>query len=116
MRATKRISVTLPSAMARDAKRLAKREARSVSAVMRDALAQYQKSHEIPDELTDEWIMQLFAEAKANPMTPEEIEAEEKHLARYGARQAKNLGIKSDEDIVRIIHEFRAEQRAQSRS
>ena len=116
MRATKRISVSLPPAMARDAKRLAKREARSVSAIMRDALAQYQKSRELPDELTEEWIMQFAAEAKADRMTPQEIEAEEKRLARYGARQAKKLGIKSDEDIVRIIHEWRAEQRAQSRS
>src|SRR6266478_4936426 len=117
MRATKRISVTLPLAMARDAKRLARREARSVSAVMREALAKYQKSQEVPEEITEEWIMQAFAEAKANPMTPEELEAEHKRMVRAAARRNKRLGITSepsDEEIVRIIHEFRAENRAES--
>lgn len=119
MQATKRISVTLPLAMVRDAKRLAKREARSVSALMRDAFKKYQKIQEVPEEITEEWLMQFAAEAKANPWTPEQLAAESKRLARDTIRRNKRLGIKSDytdEEIVRIIHEFRAENRAQSRS
>ena len=108
MRATKRISVTLPLAMAR--------EARSVSAIMRDALAKYQNSQDESVDVTDEWVNRIIEEAKADPWTPKQLKAEFKNLARYGARRAKKLGIESDEDIVRIIHEFRAENRAQSRS
>jgi hypothetical protein len=46
-------------------------------------------------------------------MTPEELEAQSKALADYGAQQAKALGYDTltDDDIVRIIHEHRAEQR-----
>ena len=120
MQATTRISVTLPVAIARVAKRLATRESRSVSAVISDALAKYEQSKEVPEaELTSERIMEIFAEAKANPWTPEQFAAERKKLARAAARRNKRLGMEiepSDEEIVRIIHEFRAENRAQSRS
>jgi len=119
MQATKRISVTLPLAIARDAKRLAGREGRSVSAIVRDALVKYQKSQEVPQEITEEWLMQAFAEAKANPWTPEKFAAEHKKSIRAAARRNKRLGMEkepSDEEIVRIIHEFRAENRAQGRS
>lgn len=44
-------------------------------------------------------------------MTEEEIEREEEELRRYGAAQAKTLGITLERDIDRIIHAHRALQR-----
>lgn len=35
-----------------------------------------------------------------------------KSLQRYGAVQLKKAGIRTEEDVVRVIHEFRKEQRA----
>lgn len=45
-------------------------------------------------------------------MMPEELEAEGKTLAEYVAQRAKELGYDTltGDDIVRIIHEHRAEQ------
>ncbi len=34
-----------------------------------------------------------------------------KSLQRYGAAQAKKMGLRTEEDVVRMIHEFRKEQR-----
>ncbi|MGA2181793.1 MAG: hypothetical protein ABSH47_02080 [Bryobacteraceae bacterium] len=44
-------------------------------------------------------------------MTAEELLAEDERLIRYGARQAKRLGIKP-EDTDRLIHEHRKARRA----
>jgi len=44
-------------------------------------------------------------------LTPEEEEKILDELMAYGAKQAKKLGIK-DSDVVRIIREFRANNRA----
>ena len=46
----------------------------------------------------------------------EEDEEREEELQRYGAAQAKKLGIKSDKDIERIIQEHRKRHRDASRS
>lgn len=91
-----------------------------MSAIVSDALVKYQKSQAVPEgELTHERIMQVFAEAKSNPWTPEQIAAEHKKSVRAAARRKKRPGMEeepSDEEIVRIIHEYRAENRAQGRS
>ena len=55
-------------------------------------------------------------EKELHPMTEEEEEREEKELRRYGAAQAKKLGVKSDKDIERIIQEHRKRQRHAGRS
>jgi hypothetical protein len=56
----------------------------------------------------ERWIMDLIREAKEerekHPMTEEEMLRESEELARYGAQQAKRLGIKP-QDINRIIYE-----------
>jgi len=61
------------------------------------------------------WVENLIAEAKAeqaaNPMSVEEMLKEDERLSRYGARQAKKLGIKP-KDIDRLIHEYRRERRS----
>jgi AbrB family looped-hinge helix DNA binding protein len=63
------------------------------------------------DPFSLERIDAIIEDARKNPMSPKELAAEYASLAAYGARQAKKLGIR-DRDIVRIIHEFRASQRA----
>jgi hypothetical protein len=44
-------------------------------------------------------------------MSDEEFQAESDSLARYGAAQARKLGIKS-KDVNRLIQEYRKERRA----
>jgi hypothetical protein len=60
-------------------------------------------------------IMNLIEEAKAeqakNPMSVEEMLAEDERLARYGAAQTKKLGLKP-KGVNRIIHEHRQSRRA----
>ncbi len=73
---------------------------------MREALRQY-KSQTTTDQDDERWIAEIIAQVQANPMTSEEVEAEFKRAAVYGARQAKKLGIK-ESDAVRIVHESRA--------
>ena len=60
-------------------------------------------------------IRGLLEFAKKNPLTPKELAAEQKRLMKFGASQAKRLGIITDADIVRIIHESRARRSAASR-
>jgi adenylate kinase family enzyme len=51
-------------------------------------------------------------------MTPGELVAEFRELSRYGAKQAKKVGIdvEDDEVINRIIHEERARWREKHRA
>ena len=58
-----------------------------------------------------EIIEETKAEEQANPTPVEELVAESARLARYGARQAKKMGIKPS-DVNRLIHEYRRERRA----
>jgi len=55
-------------------------------------------------------VMQIIKEAKKNPMTAEELAAENARLMSYGARQAQKAGIK-ERDIPRVIHESRSRHR-----
>jgi hypothetical protein len=105
----------MPTGMAKEAARLAKRENRTMSELMREALRHYtaRRQEDRKDDL--QWLEHVIAatkrEQKKNPMTPPELLAESDRLARYGARQAKKLGIK-ERDIVGIIHQSRARRRA----
>lgn len=51
-------------------------------------------------------------------MTPEELVAEFKDLARYGAKQAKKLGIdvEADEVVNRLVREERARWRERQKN
>src|SRR5882724_8114746 len=98
MQATKRITVTVPLEKATAARRLAKRENRSVGALMRDALKEYLRSRSLLSTLDVEWLDGAIADAHANPLTDEELVAEEKRLQRYGLRQSQKHGI-SENDV-----------------
>jgi CopG family transcriptional regulator / antitoxin EndoAI len=67
MRTTKVLSVTLPEAMLKDAKKLAKKENRTMSELVREALRRY------------EAVQRL------------------KEFQSYGERRARELGIKEDD-------------------
>lgn len=56
-------------------------------------------------------VMQLIADAKANQLSDADLRAEYARLTEYGARQAKEAGIK-ERDIPRIIHASRSRRRA----
>jgi metal-responsive CopG/Arc/MetJ family transcriptional regulator len=79
MRTTKVVSITLPPALFEQAQVLAKAENRTMSELMREALRRYQRERSLA-------------------------------LAREHMKAvADQIGVHSDEDVVRIIHEFRRE-------
>jgi hypothetical protein len=101
----------MPVAMVKATARLAKRENRTISELVREALRQYKTNGGRKDQTDLARIASILAEAKRKPMTEKDLRAEEKRLMEYGARQSKKLGIK-ERDIVRIIHESRARRTA----
>lgn len=89
---------------------LAKAENRTRSELFREMVRVYRRYCQQRDRDESRWVMNLIAEAKAeqakNPMTVEELLAEDDRLVRYGARQVRKLGI-APKDVDRIIHEHR---------
>jgi CopG family transcriptional regulator/antitoxin EndoAI len=83
MRTTKVVSITLPPPLFDQAVALAKEENRTMSELMREALRRYQRERE--------W---------------EQIRA-------YGTKAAEMAGIKTEEDVVNLIHDLRKEQRSE---
>lgn len=82
MRTTKVLSITLPEPMLNRAKKLAKKENRTMSELVREALRRYEAT---------EWL--------------EEIKP-------YARERAIAAGVRTEEDVERVIHEYRAERRA----
>jgi hypothetical protein len=120
----KHVGFTLPSPMEREFHQIAREEHRTKSELFREMFRvyrSYRKRHPEP-EITDEWVMQVIQEAqeeqRQNPMTPEELIAEFRELARYGAKQAKKVGIDvEDEEVInRLVHEERARWREKNRA
>src|SRR5262245_23895262 len=105
-RAMEPTDFSVPPTLARRVEKLARQERRTPAALLREMLKVYErhrkKQEEEQDPYTEEWVMNLVREAeeedRLHPMTEEEIEREEEELQRYGAAQAKKLGIKSDKD------------------
>jgi hypothetical protein len=60
-------------------------------------------------------IEEVKAEEAANPWTLAQLHAENDELVRYGAAQARKMGITSS-DVNRLIHEYRQRRKAESRS
>ena len=82
MRTTEPISVTLPPEMLKRARKLAARENRTMSELVREALRVYQRGRQ-------SW-QDIFA---------------------YGEANAKRLGLKSEDDVVRMVREYRQQRR-----
>ena len=108
----KHVGFTLPTPMEREIHQIATEEHRTKSELFREMFRVYRsyRKRRPEPEIDDEWVMQVIAEAqeeqRQNPMTPDELVAEFKELAREGGERARQLGIK-EEDIDRIIHEHR---------
>ena len=81
MKTMKTLSVTIPPEMLDKAERLAKKEHRTMSELVREALRQYERN-------------QIWEE-----------------IGAYGRRSAARAGIRTEEDVVKMIHEFRRERR-----
>ena len=77
----KTLSVTLPPEMLDKAERLAKKEHRTMSELVREALRQYERNN-------------IWRE-----------------IGLYGQESAAKAGIKSEEDVVKMIHDFRRKRR-----
>jgi metal-responsive CopG/Arc/MetJ family transcriptional regulator len=80
MRTTKVLSVTLPEPMLREAQEMARRENRTMSELVREALRSYRSKRR--------WDA----------------------IGVLGQASAEQMGLKNEEDVVRLIHEFRQEQ------
>jgi hypothetical protein len=117
----KHIGFTVPPPMEEELEQMAREEHRTKSELFRKMVRvyrSYRKRHPEP-EIDDEWVMQVIREAQEeqerNPMTPDELVAEFKELAREGGERAKQLGI-TEEDIDTIIREERHKRKTTNRS
>jgi CopG family transcriptional regulator / antitoxin EndoAI len=81
MRTTKAISITLPEPMLDTAKARAKKENRTMSELVREALRRYEAS---------QWLAEMQA---------------------YGQERAIAVGVLTEEDVDRAVHEARKERR-----
>src|SRR5260370_24302907 len=81
MRTTKVLSITLPERMLDSVKKRAKKENRTMSELVREALRRYEAS---------QWLAEVQA---------------------YGQERAAAVGVLSDEDVDRVVHEARRERR-----
>jgi predicted transcriptional regulator len=84
MRTARTLSITLPPEMLSRAEALAKKENRTMSELVREALRQYERQR---------WWEETNA---------------------YGRARAEALGIR-EEDVDRLIHEYRQEKRAREK-
>jgi len=109
-RTTKILGFSVPPIVVREVETLAKEESRTKSELFREMVRVYRRYRQHRDRDEQRWVMNLIEEAKAeeakSPMNTEDMIAESRRLARYGAAQAKKLGIKP-KDVNRLIHEHR---------
>lgn len=113
-RITKIIGFSVPPSLAEAMDDIAKQERRTKSELFREMFRVYQRYRQQRAQVEDRWLEELIREVREEetqqPMSQEELLTEEATLARYGARQAKKLGIKA-RDITRIIDESRQRRR-----
>ncbi len=86
MRTMKTLSITLPPEMLDSAERLAKREHRTMSELVREALRQYERN-----SVWDE-------------------------IGPYGRRSAARAKVKTEDDVVKMIHAFRRRRRKRAKA
>ena len=84
MRTAKTISITLPPDLLTIAQQTAEREHRTMSELFREALRRY-----LTPDVDKDWAT----------------------LMKKTRAAGKKMGIRSEEDVDRLIHEFRAERR-----
>lgn len=85
MRTTRIVSITLPPPLFEQAQTIAKEENRTMSELVREALRRYQRERE--------W----------------------QELQAYGRVAAERAGVRTEEGVVRAIHDLRQQQNAPRR-
>jgi metal-responsive CopG/Arc/MetJ family transcriptional regulator len=114
-RVTKVLGFSVPPAMVKEVEALAKQERRTKSELFREMVRVYVRYRALRERDEERWIAKLIEESKAEearrPMSVKELRAEDERLSRYGARQAKKLGIKP-KDVDRLVHDHRRARRA----
>ncbi|MGD1096910.1 MAG: ribbon-helix-helix protein, CopG family [Bryobacteraceae bacterium] len=109
-RTTKILGFSVPPTVVKEVETLARQERRTKSELFREMVrvyVRYRNQRERDEEQSIErLIRETQAEQARNPMSVEAMLAESDRLARYGAQQAKKLGIKP-KDINRLVHEYR---------
>jgi metal-responsive CopG/Arc/MetJ family transcriptional regulator len=114
-RTTKIMGFSVPPTVVREVENLARQERRTKSELFREMVRVYRRYREQRDRDEGRWIMGVIEEARAeqekNPIGVEALLKESDRLSRYGARQAKKLGIKP-KDVDRIVHDYRARKQA----
>ena len=114
-RTTKILGFSVPPTVVREVETLAKMERRTKSELFREMVRVYRRYREQRERDEERWVMNVIKEAKAeeaqNPMSAKAMVAEDEQLARYGAKQAKKLGVKP-KDINRVVHEYRKGRKA----
>jgi metal-responsive CopG/Arc/MetJ family transcriptional regulator len=113
-RATKVVGFSVPPAVAEEVAQIVKEEHRSKSELFQEMLRVYQRFRHHWDRDEERWV-ELIQEAQdehaCHPMTVKEMLHEDAELARYGADQARHLGI-TLQDIPRIIAASRKRHQA----
>jgi hypothetical protein len=106
---------SVPPTVVREVENLARQERRTKSELFREMVRVYRRYRDRRDRDEARWIMGIIEEARAeqekNPISIEDMLKESDRLSRYGARQARKLGIKP-KDIDRIVHDYRVRKRA----
>ena len=114
-RTTKIIGFSVPPVVVKEVENLARQERRTKSELFREMVRVYRRYREQRDRDEGRWIMGIIEEARAeqakNPISIEDMLKESDRLSRYGARQARKLGIKP-KDIDRIVHDYRVRKQA----
>jgi hypothetical protein len=114
-RTTKIMGFSVPPMIVSEVETLAKQERRTKSELFREMVRVYRRFRAQRERDEDRWILGIIEEAKAEqankPMSAEEMLRGSDRLSRYGARQAKKLGIKP-KDIDRVVHAYRARKQA----
>lgn len=82
-----------------------------MSELLREAFRHYRTrgDRRASDDLAS--IYRMIADVKNNPLSPAELEAENKRLMKVGAALGKKAGIR-ERDVVRVIHESRGRRRS----
>ncbi len=121
----KHVGFTVPPPMEEELEQMAKEEHRTKSEMFREMVRFYRtyrkRFERVEDERFERMIDKIIAEAiKAQEegrslMTEKEAERAERGLFRYGAEQAKKMGIKL-EDVDRIIREHREKRKITHRA
>ena len=108
---------SVPPTVVKEVESLAKEERRTKSELFREMVRVYRRYRQQRDRDEERWVNDVIEEAQAeqakSPLSMETMLKESDRLSRYGAQQAKKLGIKP-KDVTRLIHEHRKSQRSKS--